>query len=87
MLAAPGPPLVLDVRQPAEWENGVIPGSVLRFVADLADPVDWLPEDRAIWTICRSGHRAAMAASILADAGSVVTAVDGGGVEDVLRGS
>jgi len=36
-------------------------------------------------TVCRSGHRAAMAASILA--GAVVTAVDGGGVEDVLRGS
>lgn len=86
-LVAPGPPLVLDVRQPAEWENGVIPGSVLRFVADFADAVAWLPRDRAIWTICRSGHRAAMAASILAGAGYVVTAVDGGGVEDMLRGS
>lgn len=38
-------------------------------------------------TVCRSGHRAAMAASSLAGAGDVVTAVDGGGVEDVLRGS
>lgn len=86
-LASPEPPLVLDVRQPAEWETGVIPGSILRFVADLADPVDWLPRDRAVWAICRSGHRAAIAASVLAGAGYAVTAVDGGGVEDVLRGS
>ena len=38
-------------------------------------------------TVCRSGHRAAVPASILAGAGYVATAVDGGGVEDVLRGS
>ncbi len=73
---------MLGVRQPAEWENGVIPGSVLRFVAGLADPVDWLPRDRAI---CRSGHRAAMAARILAGAGCPIMTVDGGGVEDALR--
>jgi len=79
------PPLVLDVRQPAEWEDGVIPGSVLRFVADLGDPATWLPADRPIWVICRSGHRAAIGASILAAAGFEATTVDAGGVADVLR--
>ena len=80
---ATGRPVVLDVRQPAEWATGTIPGSVLRFVADLADPRAWLPADRVVWTICASGYRAAMAASLLAAEGYRVVAV-GGGVEDVL---
>ncbi len=78
-------PLVLDVRQPAEWETGTIPGSVLRFVADIANPRAWLPADREIWTICAAGYRAAMAASILAAEGYRVVAVDRG-VADVLAG-
>ena len=79
------PPLVLDVRQPAEWDDGVIPGSVLRFVADLGDPATWLPAGRPVWVICRSGHRAAIGASILAAAGFDAMMVDAGGVEDALR--
>jgi hydroxyacylglutathione hydrolase len=79
------PPLVLDVRQPAEWATGTIPGSVTRFVADLADPRDWLGDPaRPVWTVCQSGYRAAIAASLLAASGYDVTAMDGGGVDDVL---
>jgi hydroxyacylglutathione hydrolase len=85
-LAGPTPPLVLDVRQPAEWREGVIAGSVQRFVADLAEPAAWLPAERPAWVICRSGHRASIGASLLAAAGIAVVAVDGGGVPDVLRG-
>ncbi len=84
-LASSTPPLVLDVRQPAEWREGVIPGSRQRFVADLADPATWLPAERPVWVICQGGYRAAMAASLLAAAGHDVIAVDGGGVPDVLR--
>jgi hydroxyacylglutathione hydrolase len=82
---AAGRPVVLDVRQPAEWATGTIPGSVLRFVSDLANPRTWLPVDRDVWTICASGYRAAMAASLLAAEGYRVVAVDLG-VEDVLAG-
>ncbi len=78
-------PVVLDVRQPDEWATGTIPGSVLRFVADLANPRAWLPAGREVWTICAGGYRAAMAASILAAEGYPVVAVDRG-VEDVLAG-
>jgi hydroxyacylglutathione hydrolase len=78
-------PVVLDVRQPAEWAEGTIPGSVLRFVADLGNPRAWLPADREVWTICAGGYRAAIAASLLAAEGYRVVAVNDG-VADVRAG-
>ena len=74
-------PLVLDVRQPSERTQGVIPGSVQLFVGDLPERVDELPKNREIWTICRSGYRAAIAASLLDRAGSRVRPVAREGVE------
>jgi hydroxyacylglutathione hydrolase len=79
--ASDAPPLVLDVRQPGEWAQGVIPGSVRLFVGDLLAGVDQLPKGREIWTICRSGHRAAIAASLLDRTGRQVRLVAREGVE------
>lgn len=79
--ATNAPPLVLDVRQPEEWAHGVIPASLRLFVGDLPGRVDDLPRDREVWTICRSGHRAAIAASLLDRAGRQVRLVARGGVE------
>lgn len=78
-------PLVLDVRQPAEWTGGTLADSTLRFVGDLGDPTTWLDRNRPILTVCEGGYRAAIAASILDGAGYRVTTVDGGGVPDLLR--
>jgi hydroxyacylglutathione hydrolase len=84
-LGHPEPPIVIDVRQPTEWATGTIDGSVLRFVADVGDPRDWLGDTgRPVWTVCQSGYRAAIAASLLAASGYDVVAVDGGGVGEVL---
>ena len=44
--------------------------------------LDDLPEDRPIITICSSGARASIAASVIAAAGKEVRPVLGGGVED-----
>jgi len=79
------PPRVLDVRQPDEWRSGTIPGSITRFVADLAEPDLWLPDGGPTWVVCASGFRASIASSLLAAAGREVVAVDGGGVPDLLR--
>jgi rhodanese-related sulfurtransferase len=58
---------------------------VLRFVADIGNPRTWLGTlGRPVWTVCQSGYRSAIAASILGASGYDVIAVDGGGVEDVL---
>jgi hydroxyacylglutathione hydrolase len=77
-------PLILDTRQPSEWDKGLIPGSLPLFVGDLPERVDELPKDREIWTICRTGYRAAIAASLLHRAGSKVRLVARGGVEQWL---
>ncbi len=80
-------PLVLDVRQPAEWAGAVIDGALLRFVADVRDPRSWMgAPERPVWAVCASGYRAAIAASILSAAGYSPVAVDGGGVDEVLAG-
>jgi glyoxylase-like metal-dependent hydrolase (beta-lactamase superfamily II)/rhodanese-related sulfurtransferase len=75
---------ILDVRQPAEHATGHIPGSRHIFIGDLAEEMAQLPRARNIWTICTTGRRAALAASLLDGAGIPVTAVVSGGVPDCL---
>jgi hydroxyacylglutathione hydrolase len=83
-IADPGV-LVLDVRQPAERAEGAIPGSRHIVLADLPQRMSELPRDRVVWTVCRSGRRAAIAASVLDRAGIAVTAVARGGVPEFRR--
>jgi hydroxyacylglutathione hydrolase len=78
-------PRVLDVRQPAEWAAGTLPGSLRVFVGDLPGRVDGLPRDAELWTVCATGHRAAMAASLLDRAGIPVRLVAKGGLPAETR--
>lgn len=71
--------LLLDVRQPVEWADGVVAGAKNIFIADLPGRLDEIPAGDAVTVFCRSGHRAAMAASILEDAGHEVRLVARGG--------
>ncbi len=82
---SPRPPLVLDVRQPREWESGVIPGSQTVFVGDLGTRLGEIPRDREVWVICASGRRAAIAASLLDGAGITVRLVAREGVGEWLE--
>jgi len=75
-LAASGPTgrsgkdsLVIDVRQADEYAAGHIPGSLHLTAGSLPDRLDELPRDRPIVTICASGMRASVAASLLRSAG------------------
>jgi glyoxylase-like metal-dependent hydrolase (beta-lactamase superfamily II)/rhodanese-related sulfurtransferase len=73
---------LVDVREKDERDAGYIPGSrniPYRLIArDAAD----LPRDRPIVTICESGPRAAIAASLLAAQGFDARAVAHGGIDD-----
>jgi hydroxyacylglutathione hydrolase len=70
-LAAGGPeaPIVIDVRQAGEFAAGHVPGSVHIRGGDLPARLGGLPRDRAIATICASGYRSSVAASLLRQAG------------------
>ena len=59
------PPLILDVRNAAEYAGEHIPGSLHIPYGELAARLDEVPRDRAIATICRGGKRSGLAASIL----------------------
>jgi glyoxylase-like metal-dependent hydrolase (beta-lactamase superfamily II)/rhodanese-related sulfurtransferase len=73
-VAGAEPPLVLDVRNAAEYAGEHIPGSLHIPYGDLAGRLDELPRDRPIAAICRGGKRSGLAASILQreDFGEVV---------------
>lgn len=59
------PPLVLDVRNSAEYAAEHIPGSLHIPYGDLGGRLEDLPRERVIATICRGGKRSGLAASIL----------------------
>jgi hydroxyacylglutathione hydrolase len=65
----PDAPLVVDVRQASEYASGHVPGSVHINAGSLGDRLADLPRDRPIATICASGYRSSVAASLLRSAG------------------
>lgn len=63
------PPLVLDVRTPAEWSKGHIAGSQNVPLNHLRERLQEVPSDRRVVVHCEGGYRSAIAASVLAGAG------------------
>ncbi len=63
-LAASGG-LVIDVRQPSEYEEGHIPGAINIPLRELAANVDKIPTDKAVYVYCKSGFRAGVAVSAI----------------------
>jgi hydroxyacylglutathione hydrolase len=57
--------LVLDVRQPAEWKAGHIEGALHITGAELPSRMNDVPKDRPIASICGSGYRSSVSASLL----------------------
>jgi len=74
---------VIDVREADEVEQGGIPGS-LNVPYRLAWTSEALPRDRPLVTVCETGPRAAVAASVLLARGYDVRPVIDGGVADWL---
>ncbi len=76
---APGQVILLDVRNPSEWNAGHIPGARHIMLGDLPHKLDTLPTQQPIITVCQAGHRASIAASLLARAGfQNVATLEGG---------
>ena len=77
--------LLVDVRDKEEHDAGYIPGSRHIPYRLLRATADDLPTDRQVVTICESGARAGVAASVLAAAGVPARPVLHGGIPDLER--
>ena len=78
-----GDAVIIDVREPREWENGVASPAYLLPLSDLRDGrrkwghVLEDAKDKQVLLYCRSGNRSGIAAGILAKEGFDVANVGG----------
>ena len=69
----------MDVREPAEYAAGHVPGAISIPQADLALRLDQVPHDRDVLVVCEGGVRSLRAAKFLRQTGfSKVTNLVGG---------
>jgi rhodanese-related sulfurtransferase/TusA-related sulfurtransferase len=61
--------LILDVREPAEYAFGHIPGALSIPLGELEDRINELPKDKTIYVVCRTGTRSDLAAQKLTEKG------------------
>lgn len=77
----PDDAVMLDVREPYEWEAGHAPNAVHVPLGELAGRLGDLPElddGERLYVVCRSGSRSAQAAAALGRAGYSAVNVSGG---------
>ena len=81
--AADNDAVLLDVREPSEWKQGTLPGSMLISMSEITGRLDEIPNDRAILCICRSGSRSNQVAAFLAFNGHDHVANMAGGLHKI----
>jgi glyoxylase-like metal-dependent hydrolase (beta-lactamase superfamily II)/rhodanese-related sulfurtransferase len=69
LLKAEEKPLVVDVREPWEYQRGHIPGAVLIPLGQLASRVQELDTSKPVAVVCQSGSRSQSAAALLGQKG------------------
>lgn len=75
---------IIDVREPQEWQStGVVPQSKLIPLDSVHTHITELPNNEEFATICRTGPRAIMAASLLRSHGLNARAIAPGGVPNL----
>jgi len=77
---------VVDVREPAEYAGGHVPGARLVPLSTVPQAVGDLPTDRPVYLVCQSGARSGQAAAFLAKQGVDAVNVDGGTGDWVAAG-
>ena len=75
---ADGGAVLLDVREPQEWQAGHAPRARHIPLGQIARRAGELPKGRTVVTVCRSGARSARAAALLAADGREVSNLAGG---------
>jgi molybdopterin/thiamine biosynthesis adenylyltransferase/rhodanese-related sulfurtransferase len=84
LLAAPAPPLLLDVRGPVEHARRHLPGAVLLPLPQLAARAAEVPRQGPVVVYCQSGVRSAQAVALLQNLGYDNVRTLSGGLENYL---
>jgi rhodanese-related sulfurtransferase/TusA-related sulfurtransferase len=61
--------VIIDVREPAEYAFGHIPGAISIPLGELEDRIHELPKNKTIYVVCRTGTRSGLAAQKLTKKG------------------
>ncbi len=77
----PDKPILLDVREPSEFDEVRAPGAVLVPTSLFMTRVDTLPADRPLMVLCHMGGRSAAVAGFLIRAGRTDVVNVAGGME------
>lgn len=72
------PVFIIDVREPAEWMMGHVPGAKHMPLSRLADLQQELTREQETIVMCQSGARSALACEMLAERGYDVVNMTGG---------
>ncbi|HEU4895033.1 MAG TPA: rhodanese-like domain-containing protein [Acidimicrobiia bacterium] len=70
--------IVLDVREPDEWQQGTLPEAVLISQGDVVARLDEIPKGKPVLCVCRSGGRSSNVAAFLAFNGYEAANLSGG---------
>ncbi|MCK6210763.1 rhodanese-like domain-containing protein [Georgenia sp. EYE_87] len=70
--------LVVDVREPAEYVEGHVPGALLVPLGTVPARAGELPTNQPVYVICASGNRSLRAADYLERVGVDARSVQGG---------
>jgi rhodanese-related sulfurtransferase len=73
-----GDAYILDVREPDEVAQAIVPGAHHIPLATLPARIDEVPRDRAVYVMCHAGGRSARATQFLAGEGFDAVNIDGG---------
>ncbi len=68
---------VVDVRQPAEWDDGHVPGARYAFLPEIPERIDEFDRSKPLVCYCGTGYRASIGASLFKRAGFDVRSVPG----------
>ena len=77
--------VIVDVREPYEWQEGYIPGAKLIPLHRLSGRVQELDPTKEVIAVCRSGNRSKSAALILQRAGFAQVSSMAGGMTSWTR--
>jgi len=73
--------VVLDVREPYEWELGTLPGAIRIRLGELPNSLDELDPEIPTLVVCRSGNRSQQAAVFMQMSGFESAANMAGGMK------